>query len=360
MCAEPAEPLGGWQAMALPPANVGAIEPVFAWTGQELIVWGGIGLHSENGGCVPCNGGAAYDPHSDTWRPLSSLSAPTPRDWTAGVWTGTSFITWGGLPGTPLRITPADQVGGSYDLSKDSWQSIPTVGQPEWRFQHVLAWSGSLVLVWGGAAPDNTPLCDGGRFDPAGNAWQAMSLVGAPPGCIEPASVWTGSELLVWGGEEADRMTLSSAGAAYNPATDSWRPISSVGAPTARVHPAVVWTGKEMIVYGGNAGVDARAYDPTKDRWRSLSLRGNPGLYTGGDAVWTGSEMILWGRSDCDAGGRYDVASDTWRSFTSKGVLQARTDQSLVWTGDTMLAFGGTVGHDLAERDTNTGAQYKP
>jgi N-acetylneuraminic acid mutarotase len=359
MCAEPAESLGSWQAMALPPANVGALEPAFAWTGQELLVWGGIGLHTENGGCVPCNGGAAYDPRTDTWRAWSSVNAPTPRDWTAGVWTGETFITWGGLPGNPQGITLADQVGGSYDLAKDSWQSLSTAGQPKWRFLHTLAWSGSLVLVWGGSAPDNTRLCDGGRFDPVQNTWQSMSLEGAPAGCAEPASVWTGSELVVWGGEEADGLTIANTGAAYNPVTDSWRPISAVGAPTARAHPAVVWTGQEMVVYGGNAGVDARAYDPQADRWRSLSLRGAPGLHGSGDAVWTGTEMLLWGATDCDVGGRYNLASNSWQSFSSKGALLPRSDQTMLWTGNALLIYGGSVGTDL-QQDTNSGAQYTP
>jgi hypothetical protein len=114
-----------------------------------------------------------------------------------------------------------------------------------------------------------------------------------------------------------------------------------------------------MIVYGGNAGVDARAYNPVTDRWRSLSLKGAPGVHTRGDAVWTGSEMILYGNSNCDVGGRYDLASDTWKPFTSKGALAARTMQTLVWTGEAMIVYGGAVGTHHS-RDTNSGAMYVP
>ena len=362
MCVEPAESPGIWTAMALPPPNVGALEPAFAWTGTEAIVWGGIGLHSENGGCTPCNGGGAYDPKANSWRALSSVGAPTPRDWTTGVWTGTQLVTWGGLPKYPHHFTDADRVGGIYDVVHDEWKNVPTVGQPEWRWQHVLEWSGREVLVWGGADPeDNHPLCDGGRFDPIQNVWRSMSLDGAPAGCLEPARVWTGQELLVWGGGMGNPNAAKDAntGAAYDPEADSWRPISNVGAPSARFNPAAVWTGEEMIVYGGNAGVDARAYNPTTDRWRSLNLLGAPGLHTRGDAVWTGSEMILWGHSNCDVGGRYDLASDTWQPFSSKGALTARAYQSLIWTGDTMIVYGGTVGTHFT-RDTNSGALYTP
>jgi hypothetical protein len=115
-----------------------------------------------------------------------------------------------------------------------------------------------------------------------------------------------------------------------------------------------------MLVYGGDGGVDARAYDPVADHWRSLSVKGAPGSHSAGEAVWTGSEMILWGgRPDCDVGGRYDPTSDTWQPFSSNGVLTPREYQSMVWTGDSMLIYGGTLGTEF-QQDTNTGAQYVP
>ena len=359
-CPEAPETKGYWSPMALPPANVGALLEAFAWTGDELLVWGGVGLHTENGGCVPCNGGGAYDPKSNSWRALSSVGAPTARESAPGVWTGKYFVTWGGRPIITRTPTSKDSIGGIYDLATDVWKALPTSNQPEWRWQHDLVWTGREVLVWGGANWDNVNLCDGGRFDPEQGTWSPMSLAGAPSGCAGPAVAWTGKELLVWGGDKAGiSYELTNTGAVYDPELDSWRTMSTVGAPAARARAAVVWTGQEMIVFGGNVGVDARAYNPTTDTWRSLSLVGAPALHTRGDAVWTGSEMIVWGHSDCDVGGRYDLASDTWKLFSSKGSLSARAEQTLVWTGEDMLVYGGTVGTHFTQ-DTNSGARYRP
>ena len=360
-CAEPTDNSGSWTGMALPPSGVGAVTPAFAWTGEQLVVWGGAGLNTETGSCAPCKGGGIYQPMSNSWRAMSDTGAPSPRDWTAGVWAGDRFVTWGGLSGTPHQHLSVDETGGIYDMSLDAWQSMSTKDQPQWRWQHALVWTGREVLVWGGANADNVRLCDGSKFDPVQNVWKSMSLEEAPLGCLQPATAWTGKELLIWGGgiAQADGSTTNT-GAAYSPDADTWRPISNVGAPSARHSPAVVWTGQEMIVYGGNAGVDARAYDPFADRWRPLNLRGNPGLHTRGDAVWTGSEMILWGRSDCDVGGRYDLASDTWQTFSSRGALKARRNQAVIWTGDAMLIYGGIVGIDVADYETNSGALYMP
>jgi hypothetical protein len=54
-----------------------------------MIAWGG----EED----PDGVGAAYDPETDTWRPLSATNRPEPRAWHAAVWTGREMIVWGGV-----------------------------------------------------------------------------------------------------------------------------------------------------------------------------------------------------------------------------------------------------------------------
>ena len=56
--------------------------------------------------------------------------------------------------------------------------------------------------------------------------------------------------MIVWGG--TTRSTASrNTGGIYDPATDTWTPTSTVGAPTARDYHTAVWTGSKMIVWGG-------------------------------------------------------------------------------------------------------------
>ena len=61
-------------------------------------------------------------------------------------------------------------------------------------------------------------------------------------------AVWTGSEMIVWGGLWLRRF---NSGGRYNPSTDSWTATSTTNAPTARYGHTAVWTGSEMIVWGG-------------------------------------------------------------------------------------------------------------
>ena len=68
-----------------------------------------------------------------------------------------------------------------------------------------------------------------------------------------------------------------------------------------------------MIVWGGGTSTGGR-YDPAHDRWTPTSTAGAPSANSSGTAVWTGREMIVWGGLDggtaSDHGGRYSVDSD--------------------------------------------------
>lgn len=125
--------------------------------------------------------------------------------------------------------------------------------------------------------------------------------------------VWTGKELLVWGGASGN--VLRGDGAAYNPSTRTWRTLPA-SPLSAREGQSAVWTGTEMIVWGGYDEVsqthfrvtsDGAAYDPSTNRWHLLPaspLSPRADAYT----VWTGSEMIV-------LGGHPAVLTDTVRGF---------------------------------------------
>src|SRR5437016_2389196 len=128
------------------------------------------------------------------------------------------------------------------------------------------------------------------------DTWTATSTTNAPSPRSVHTAVWTGTEMIVWGGW--DGTNYFNTGGRYNPSTDSWTATSTTNAPAARSATAV-WTGSEMIVWGGatssgylNTG---GRYNPGTDTWTPTSTTNAPvgrELPTG---VWTGSEMIVWG-----------------------------------------------------------------
>src|SRR5262249_52796672 len=89
----------------------------------------------------------------------------------------------------------------------------------------------------------------GGRYDPITDSWTPTTLTDVPTDRLYHTAVWTGSEMIVWGGGTAG--SLLDTGGRYDPITDSLLATSTTDAPEARAYHTAVWTGSEMIVWGG-------------------------------------------------------------------------------------------------------------
>ena len=129
-------------------------------------------------------------------------------------------------------------------------------------------------------------------------------ILGQPPappthplGRLFHTAVWTGSDMILWGGWNEIEL---STGSRYNPSTDSWTATSTTNAPAARLNHTAVWTGNEMIVWGGWNGRPIIS-TPAEDTIPALTVGQPPAPPTRPmrryyhTAVWTGSEMIVWG-----------------------------------------------------------------
>ncbi len=183
-------------------------------------------------------------------------------------------------------------------ISGDLWSAMNLTGAPSLRFDHTAIWTGSEMIIWGGYA--GNPLKDGARYNPALNTWTAVNTA-APVARSQHTAVWTGTEMIVWGGAGTSNL---NDGGRYNPISNSWIPINTNGAPSGRQHHRAVWTGSEMIVWGGGIGGgiqgvtkfnDGGRYNPTSDSWSATIASGAPTARYLHTAIWTGREMIVWG-----------------------------------------------------------------
>lgn len=339
--ASPAAAQGTWSATSLTDRPLGRGHHTAVWTGSRMIVWGGTGPQYSD-----TDTGGAYDPVAGVWTPLSTTNAPAARDEHTAVWTGSRMLVWGGWSGnTPLST------GGSYDPVTDTWTSISTSGAPSPRVWHTAVWTGSRMIVWGGMnLGAQTYFNTGGVYDPATDSWTPTSTAGAPTPRRFHTAVWTGSRMLVWGGFDS-ASGLTSTGASYDPATDAWSPLSSLGAPDGRIDHTAVWTGTRMVVWGGMASTSTvfgtgGIYNPGTDTWQATSTAGPPLSRRDHTAVWTGSRMVVWGGTDdmmsvpYDSGGIYDVRTDSWAGMEF-GAPSARASHTAVWTGSAMVVWGG-------------------
>jgi len=286
-----------WAPTSTTGAPTAALGATAVWCGANtpplMVVWGG-----------GTNAGGRYDPAGDTWSPTDTASPglPVARSGHTAVWTGSRMIVWGGYVLVPPFNFPSPLAdGGVYDPGADAWEPVVAAGAPTARMGHTAVWAGPPVngmIVWGGTTAAG-PSSDGAILRP-GTGWTALSATGAPAARIGHSAVWTGTHMIVWGGQGL------TDGAAYDPVADSWSPLPATGAPAAREQSPAVWTGKEMVIWGGFGGFggtpptriylqDGAAYDPASRTWRTLPAPGAPGKRSEHTAVWTGSEVLVWG-----------------------------------------------------------------
>lgn len=347
-----------WLARAGATGIPGRAVHTAVWTGEEMLVWGG------EGSGVSYDSGARFLAKSNIWTVMSTVNAPVHRSGHTAVWTGTEMILWGGYNGAVLNT------GGRYNPKTDTWTPTSTVGAPSARVASLVLWTGSEVIVWSGTGTGSTLFGDGALYNPETDTWRAMSQVGAPSARGGVCAVWTGTEMIVWGGN--DNTNTLGDGAVYNPQTDTWRPITSVNAPSARTWIiAPVWTGTEMIVWGGATRDfsatfgDGAKYNPTTDTWTAISSVGAPAGRNRSAMAWTGKEMVVFGGATgkfsntyVNTGGRYNPTTDTWTATTTTGAPGVRIHHSAVWTGASVLIYGGFTGSGHASDCTSYSPEF--
>ena len=323
----------------------GRDEHTAVWSGSEMLMWGG---HYFNGSHHYLNNGLRFDPQFNTWRGITLTGAPIARGKHTAVWTGTKMIIWGGHYNDGTDHFLRD--GAMYDPGAGTWSAINPVGAPSARSEHTANWTGTKMIVWGGRFNDGTDhfLNDGAVFDPVANTWSPLPFTGAPTARCEHTAVWSGKEMIIWGGrsQNGNARIYPSDGASYD-TTSGWKAISTIGAPVTRARHTAVWTGDQMLIWGGDHAGDGNVggcYDLAADRWTPMNTNGAPSPRTGHTAVWTGTQMVVWGGGDNDPytdGARYNPAGNSWSPSSTVAAPAARAGHAAVWTGTAMLVWGG-------------------
>jgi hypothetical protein len=213
-----------------------------------------------------------------------------------------------------------------------SWRRLPAAPLPRGTGQLTAAWTGSKMILYGRGSRNVAA-----AYAPATNTWRRLSPPRGPGGAYEGTnrSVWTGTEMLVAG----------IPNVAYNPLTDRWRRLPR--APLSLVTGLVVWTGREVIGWGGGCCGEASnggaAYDPATGSSRTLAASPLAARQqvTG---AWTGTELIVAGGADANGhafrgAAAYNPRSDTWRRIAPLPV--PRRGAIAAWTGREVLVVGG-------------------
>ena len=160
------------------------------------------------------------------------------------------------------------------DLEQLGAVRLATSTSPSGRARMLVAVGVVLLLVVAGAVLVT-------RDDPppavaaAGGEWSTMAESPLAPRRY-PTSLWTGDEVLIWGGIGG---TAFADGARYRPRTDSWAPMAPAPSGVTGGRVLAAWTGEEAVYVtsvvdpatgGSGWDYDIIAYDPAADVWRTL------------------------------------------------------------------------------------------
>ena len=249
----------GWTDLPAPPEV--RSRAALVWTGEGLLGWGGY-VFTGSGHKPPRADGFAFDARARSWEQMAA-SPLAPRAYVASAWTGEELLIWGGSDGRQER---SFDDGAAYDPKTDSWRSLPEA--PIESRAPLSVWTGQELIVWGTAIRVADRPRDGAAYDPRTDSWRRIAQ--SPIELTDATAVWTGREMIVFGaalhgGNFPESKT--AIGAAYDPGTDAWREL-----PDSELSPqasTAAWNGREMIAWDYLNGT--AAYAPEADSWRTLA-----------------------------------------------------------------------------------------
>lgn len=217
------------------------------------------------------------------------------------------------------------------------------------------------VAVTGGDPGEDRPgVTDRGDGSPtSSDSWEPVADAPLSPR-DQAVAAWTGAEVIVVGGTTgrpcppgADcalppKSAERADGAAYDPATDTWREIAPAPAAFAGGH--ALWWDDRVIVVSDRLTM---AYDPAADEWQRLELHPD-GLYDGG-LVGTDDGPVAFSydqrpQTDDVTDWRLDLATGEW-SPLPRDPFGESYDRSMAWHDDRLWLLSMDVEHHFGAHE---------
>ncbi|MGK2852078.1 MAG: hypothetical protein ACSLFN_14385 [Candidatus Limnocylindrales bacterium] len=196
-----------WTTIAPAPGS-GQVRPAAAWTGKEVLIYGGLDGDA---------GGFRYDPAADHWSTIAP--GPISAGPAVGAWTGDRFL-----------VVNHDAQAAAWDPRTGDWERLPDAPISAGHLE--AAWTGQELIVLAIGEGTNE-LVEGAVFAPGTGRWRPIAEIPYDGQSLGDAPIWTGAELLF-------RFH------AYEPARDRWRILEMEGCDLYSGL-AGVWTGRLVL-----------------------------------------------------------------------------------------------------------------
>jgi hypothetical protein len=255
-----------------------------------------------------------------------------------------------GFNGTELFVFENDSIF-IYSPAADRWVIKPVLNSTVTNIlidivqNGTIVWTGTEFLLWGGGqrilnslpcgTVANPQICylfsptinTGLKYNPATNNWIIMSVTNAPAPRYHHKAVWTGTEMIVWGGKSKEPDSLSSfenTGGRYNPATNVWQPLSIPPSFEGRQDFTMTYAANKVIIWGG------KSIEP---KTRTITFPCGAGTVTNFnyDSVRNYRDGMI-----------YNTANNTWTTMSAVNAPMARYNATAEWYVDRLIVAGGS------------------
>ena len=199
-------------------------------------------------------------------------------------------------------------------------------------------------MIWGGVVPYTyNYFSSGGIYNPATDSW--TSIANPNPlfniaGRSYHSAIWTGTQMICWGGYRDgtatgntthcngityDKPTYYNDGLKYTPATGAYAHMSNIGIEKRRFHGSV-WTGTEMIIWGGGS------YSETPTETEYVDYNYNVTY----DCSTTGNYLSY------KSGVKFTPSASTVTNLPTPASLPKSEEGYLIYNGSKVIAINGS------------------
>jgi N-acetylneuraminic acid mutarotase len=269
---------------------------VVALNGKVYVLGGGKAI----GGQPNLPLAQEFDPATGRWRDLAPL--PQGASHLDAITLNGKIYVAGGF-GWSNHRNPLD-LFLEYDPATDQWKTLARLSSP--RGSVGLVAIGGMVHAIGGTGGDFRPVGTHEVFNPATGVWTPAAPLLTPRDHLGSIIAVDG-KLHVFGGRwTGSPFTSVALHDVYDPATDKW--TSAAPLPAPRSEGAAVYYHGLILYFGGDcndpkaAGAfdDLQAYDPATDSWKPLA-KAPIGIHGQGAAVVGDAVYFIGGGMSCAA-----------------------------------------------------------
>jgi N-acetylneuraminic acid mutarotase len=218
-----------------------------------------------------------------------------------------------------------------YSVAEDKWTqkiiNLPNVNSIMPSISDVIYTNGTKIFLWSGSARK------GFIYNYSANTWDSISVAQSPSARYFHQAVWTGNEIIIFGGSsEANPVSSTNylnTGARYSPILNLWAALPSIATPfSGRKKFAMVATPNGVLIWGGCQGYPISRYKCCS--FNPVTFECIIGFGYSYDSSITFNDGIF-----------YNNATNNWTLVSPTNAPSARHHPAAIFDGTNVVIAGG-------------------